>query len=535
MPELKMKPTYKMFFLDDDDFDNLHKDLPYMTKAKLKDSLGFANPKTGEAYVRKTGVAELDDITIEHELQELLAKTSPDEIDGIRYKKGGIARFIVPALLSLVPGVGPILAAASNVGMTQYAKAGHPEQLGEPGKPLDILGEAATGYFGGKAVAGGVSGGIAGGTAAAPGLLSKAGGIVSGVAKGAMTGSSGINTNILGKAPIAGLQGPVTQAQSQLGYTNLSQVPQNLLGSTAAGAAAGALAAKPLQGPVTAAQAAQGFSNLSQVPTATSTLGATPISLGTINAAKPATAIQTTTPAIQGAGQVTPAVTPAPAAAPFSLKSLVTPQNILGAGSLLASTAGKQPEFVMPESVEAIRSKLLQTGAEGGLTEVGQQARLELGNIMKSTPTELYPTATDEYYAAIMRRTQTAYDEAQKQLDSSYNLAGVYGSGEHLAEKAKLQENLARTESALAAETEQRRFELARTEKYNALQTALGIDKDVMDDLVGISGLSAEVAAQIYGAQVKDVQILRESLGTLGIELLMRGQTKSQGGQTLGQ
>ena len=212
---------------------------------------------------------------------------------------------------------------------------------------------------------------------------------------------------------------------------------------------------------------------------------------------------------------------------PTIFSRLKQPASILGATSLAASTIPKTPQFQMPSSVGALQEKLL---SEGALTDIGKQAQLELGNILKTPAEELYPTANDAYYQAALRRTRENYAEAQKQLDAAYNLAGMYGSGEHLAEKAKLQEELARTESGLAAQTEQRRFELARTAKYQAVQDALGVDRQTMDDLVGLSGLDVQTAAMMYGADVADVQSIREALGTVGAELLVRGIAPNQFG-----
>ena len=110
-------------------------------------------------------------------------------------------------------------------------------------------------------------------------------------------------------------------------------------------------------------------------------------------------------------------------------------------------------------------------------------------------------------------------------MDKAYNLAGTYGTGEHLAQKAKLQEELARTESDLHAQTEQRNFELATNAKYQAVQQALGVDSAVMDDLVGLTGLDVQTAAMMYGAQAADVTAIRQALGTLGTEMILRGTT----------
>ncbi len=488
MPELKeMKPTYKIFVLDDDEYLGLHKYIPGVKKDDLDISLGFANPKTKEAYVRKTRCKEMDDETIIHEAEELLAKVSPHEEDGIRWKKG--MDIITPIIQAVATITGhPYIAAGIGAARGAYKQATGQGTLG--GTLISTAAPLAAGALGA---------GAAGGAAY---TAAKAGGqgIISSFGQALKAGTG----SLLGMTPAATATYP---AGTPVGVTNVgtySQFP---------GASAANLATAPLS-------------------TAPQTLGIGQSILGSAMGAGIGSQIgQAPKVTTQGVGQITP-VPPTPAA-PFSLKSLVTPANILGAGSLLASQGIKQPTFQMPESVEMIRSKLLATGAEGGLTDIGKQARLELGNIMKATPTELYPTATDEYYNAALRRTRESYAQAEKQLDAAYNIAGVYGSGEHLAEKAKLKENLARTESALAAETEQRRFELARNAQYQAIQDSLGVDKDVMDDLVGLSGLDVQTAAMMYGAQVQDVQSIREALGTLGVELLVRGTT-GKGMQTGG-
>jgi len=51
-----------------------------------KTSLGAADPKIKTAWVRRSNVPIRDAFVAEHELEELIQKVSPDEIDGIRYK-----------------------------------------------------------------------------------------------------------------------------------------------------------------------------------------------------------------------------------------------------------------------------------------------------------------------------------------------------------------------------------------------------------------------------------------------------------------
>jgi len=471
--------------LDDKNYEALHEVISDVGAEDLRAALCFAIKDRGEAYVRKTGVAELDESTMQHELQELLAKNSEHEDENnIRWKKGGALRTILPIAAAFIPGIGPLLAAGLNVGMNQYAQSRHPEELGPPSIGSALV-QGVSGYMGGKAAGGAVSGAKAG-MQAGKSLGGILGSAVQGAGTGTFTTPAGQSTSLLGgqgllggSAPL-GLVSPTSAANMGIVKPNTA----NLLGSPSG-----------LVGPATEAQAAKGAASLAQVPVS-------PVSGGVAGAGTPSL--------MEGVG-----------------KSLIKPETILGAGSLMASQAPKTPQFEMPSQVADIQAKLMQGEA---LSPLGQQARSELSKIMASKPSELYPTANDEFYNAALRRTRQSYATAEEQLDAAYNNAGMYGSGEHLAAKAKLKEELARTESGLAAETEQRRFELARTAQYTATQDALGVDKNVMDDLAGLTGLDVQTAAMIYGAKTADVQAIRENLGTLGVELLLRGQGVQKSG-----
>lgn len=77
-----MAKKYTLHYLSDKEFDRL----PY---SRAKEALGCADEKTGNAYVRKTGIRPIDQFVTEHEIAELVAKVSPHEVDGIRYKVFG--------------------------------------------------------------------------------------------------------------------------------------------------------------------------------------------------------------------------------------------------------------------------------------------------------------------------------------------------------------------------------------------------------------------------------------------------------------
>lgn len=556
MPALKeMKPTYKIFVLDSEEYDSLHKHFP-MKKEDLEGSFGFSYGKTKEAFVRRTAYPEWDEATIVHEAMELLAKHSEHEdINNIRWKKGkDIFSSIIPGLVGLL--LAPFTAGASlpiALGVPALGAAGTAaitqKNMSSSGEinPLGIALSGAGGALGAGAMAPGMAASSTGSYLGklGSGLLGTAPTTTAAGTSG-LVGSGGKILGI-GAGSLAPTTGVVTGGNSLANTFNASQAANPLLGSPVTlggvtsnitgGVARGLTAAIPaLASSIAPTGEASGMNLLGNTPkTTTPSISATQPSRLTsaFEATQPAkpfsvpTSINTPTnfgssglPAIQAPVEVAPK-TGILGSLGKEAGKLITPQNILGAGSLLGSTMGETPEFQMPDTVEQIRAKLLSP--QGGLTQIGQQAQLELGNILKSTPQELYPPQNDAYYQAALRRTRDSYATAKKNLDAQYNLAGVYGSGEHLAAQDKLQQQLTNAETDLYAQTEARNFELARTAKYQAIQDSLGVDKNVMDDLVGLTGLDVQTAAMVYGAKVKDVKSIREALGTIGSELLTRG------------
>src|SRR3990167_3628855 len=404
-----MGKKFTVQILSDKEFDSL----PYKG---ISDSLGIADPEKGFAFVRSTGVKEWDLATLSHEIDHLVEEhgTHEDEY-GIRHKKGGFLRNIVPAILAVggqllgIPA--PLTYAAtigSNIGMDQYAKSRHPEQLGQPGKIMDILGAGATGAltaYGGTNLGQGAQ---AGGAKAAPGFFSKAGGIV----KGGLFGTPAA----VGGAPISVIN--PSAAAATPGFTPATS---GLLGS--AGSFGGVANPYLKSGSLTVPSGKlPGPESIPAMSLATGGVGNT--------AGNPITPSTN----LLGGGNVA-GNAPSPSATPFSFASLKTPENIIGGASLLSAAGMGTPQFKMPDSVEQLRSKLY---SGQGLSALGQKAQSELANILKSKPTDLSPTGNDEYYNAMLRRTRESYAEAEEQLDNAYNAAGMYGSGEHMAEKAKL-------------------------------------------------------------------------------------------------
>ncbi len=80
---------YEIKVLEDKEFDDIAKsDKRYSYVDHT--NLGFADRQTGRAYVRQTGVHDLNKYLISHELEELEQDDSTHEDpNGIRHKKGG--------------------------------------------------------------------------------------------------------------------------------------------------------------------------------------------------------------------------------------------------------------------------------------------------------------------------------------------------------------------------------------------------------------------------------------------------------------
>lgn len=125
-----MKPSqeYTIRILESEDFDLL----PYNG---VRDALGLSDTRKKIAFIRKTGVKDMDMGTIRHEFDELMQQTSPHEIDGIRYKSGGgLGKILGPVIGTIVglfnPALGVAVGAAISGGTQAHSQAVKPEKYG---------------------------------------------------------------------------------------------------------------------------------------------------------------------------------------------------------------------------------------------------------------------------------------------------------------------------------------------------------------------------------------------------------------------
>src|SRR3990167_3080671 len=106
---------YEVKVLSNDEFDHLP--IEITRGSQIYDSLGFADPSTGKAYVRYNVYQEVTKYLINHEVEELVNEYSDDEDEfGIRHKKGKkFFKQIFMPLASIasafIPGVGPYVSA----------------------------------------------------------------------------------------------------------------------------------------------------------------------------------------------------------------------------------------------------------------------------------------------------------------------------------------------------------------------------------------------------------------------------------------
>ena len=493
-----MKEQFKIFILDENEFNDLHEDISEVSKGDLENSFGFANPKTKEAYIKRTGFPEWDNATILHEAQELISKESfHEDAMHIRWKKGRdiIKTFVSPivgALLAPVTGGLSILGS----GLLSGGLQGRNVQKGTA-KPLSIL----TSGLAGAAGATGLAGAIQGGTAAGAGFLSKAGGI----AKGAL---GGFAAPAAARGPVTSFSSPNLPSSVGIGQTIQgsqalgSILPQAVASGFPKSAAAG------LTPSVLGQTGGVGAGAIARAPTPR------PGVIDTTARVEPITGALPTSPI--GAG--TPNV-PAPAK-PFNFKDLITPANVLGASSVLGSTALPSPEFKLPSSFEDLRSNLF---AGEGLTPLASQARGELSRIMGSTPEELFPPEKDAFLQKSLKDLEDRRQEEITNLEKSFQLAGMAGGGEFQAEKNSLVQHFDELKQQVTDQANQRKFEFAQNQKYQAIQSALGVGQNEMNMLLGLTGIDVETAASIFNAEVADIEEIRKAMGTLGSELILRG------------
>jgi len=135
--------------------------LPFkLIQERPEDIMGASDVKTGVAYVKDTGYNDITKATIQHELDELMAKTSSHEIEGIRYKDigqlagnvfGGIKNVAQP-IASGIGGIAKGIGGGIAKGASALGNVFKPSNLNASGGVFDKIKSGASnvlGAFGG--------------------------------------------------------------------------------------------------------------------------------------------------------------------------------------------------------------------------------------------------------------------------------------------------------------------------------------------------------------------------------------------------
>ena len=117
---------YEIKVLSNEEFDSLP--MEETRGSDISDSLGFANRDTGRAYVRQTGIHDLNKYLISHELEELESDHSTHEDEnGIRHKRRNFfTRIFNPLNFQGALGLGT---GDPNYGIGYSAKKDKPENV----------------------------------------------------------------------------------------------------------------------------------------------------------------------------------------------------------------------------------------------------------------------------------------------------------------------------------------------------------------------------------------------------------------------
>ncbi len=539
---------YTLKILEDKDFDAL----PY---AHVGTAFGCADPKTKTAYVRNTHWGEVSKVVnllnIQHELDELIAKTSPHEIDGIRYKSESNFFNTIPGkILTSVVGIaagGPLLGGAiggltgmgstmatalgSGLGSALTSAGGQAIGTGRV-DPLSTAISGVTGALGGA----GMAPGIAASKAAGGGLLGQSlsglqsmVGITPGAAAktayGAGTPVGTVNTGTMSQFP-AGYTStastfPTTTAPSSLG------VGQTMLGNAAGytqtvnsvspyGAYGNpsnmAGASGPAASNINTAMSASPYSTGNGIGSAISLPSGTPTGVHQMTQAGTSQINIGQSPGIsQIAGQ------PIKTAGNFASTmgdALKNPMTLMGLGSMSLSALPMTPSI---PNLGDITAKWLTADS---VTRAGQKARemAEVNYTGDFTPSKETMGLIDVLQGDI----QKAYKQRKKDLDrvASASNSQWMSSGERLEMYRRIDEQeqteMTRVEKELIANAQQ---EFAQRQ-FEYVMGNLQADEQTKRDL--LYGELSEVIAK-YNMKEADVMNFRKIAADAGMYMVQQG------------
>lgn len=450
---------YTVNVLSEKDFDKL----PYK---HTKTSLGLADAKTGVAYVRDTGYNDITKDTITHELDELMAKVSPHEEDGIRYKNLASlgAGAGAGALSSMVPFLRPFQGALS---------AGAGALAG--GKDNRLQG-AMQGFTGG-----GIGTGIGGGVFDAFKGVTSPGGTFGKALESFMPGVERGITNYAGTVPGFGGVGTDNPTGALAKFFSSGSAPSTTTAklATNAGSAGVGAPTQPITGGAgSAAQFAQQMA-----------------STGGEATLKPGGGILDRL--FKGGGD------------DDMMKKLATGLGISGVGDLLT------PKVDAPDT-SGIQSRLqgqLQSGGEPLAKEAGLNELFRiLGEPVGAPPQSAFDQG-DLYADRRMTDDLEALRNEFKAVNPNANVdnnSAFLDKKQEIMERSREQRTAARDELSYAHEQEQ----LGR--KFQTMQVALNLDQSQMSQYTQLAQMEIDQLMLQYGIDSQTAINFKEMFGDLG-------------------
>lgn len=525
------KRLYTIKILSDEEFDKL----PFK---HAKESLGAADQSTMTAYVRKVHFSEatkdLTAMTLRHEVEELIAKTSPHEEDGIRYKKGigGLKLFkdiIAPTAAFLAgnfvggPIVGGAAAGATKSAINNERGVGRGAAKGAvlgAASRFGGLGGAAIGAGGGAiigaqdpnstasqgALSGAIGGGLAGtlGTLDARnttgGLVRSAGSSISNFGTsvanfGGQTGIIGATTNFIGGG-IQQLGSGVARLGSSLQPSNAGFGVQGPPLPSQIGPATGGAINKAVTSTVNFSGVKPGF--FSQIGAGVKSLlgkGVTGLNVGTGRSASGGIGT------FAGIGSAI-------------RDKLSNPMTLLGLGALGIGSLSTQPDF---PNIGEITSKWLTAES---VTKAGELAR----NLANETILGdfVVPKETTALIDVIQGDIKKQFKQRRTDLarrGSAIN-PQFAGSGEFLELMNRIDEEEQDELTKVSVELTSTAQQSHAQNRYNTIIRDLNADDQTKQDL-----LFAEISEVVsrYGFERQDVLNFREIAADAGLYFIQQG------------
>jgi len=462
--------------------------LPYRY---AKDSFGLCDRKNGKIFLMDLGDGRLNRLTLDHEMDEMIAKYSNHEDeDGIRYKHKKTWRNATIGILTAALGGGLM---AGGGAAAAPAATGTGTTTAATGTTLYGGAAPATGYTAGGIGAGGNMA-TAGQMFAAP-TLTAGGAAVGAAGAGSLAGSAG-----------AGLTAGKTAATG----TGLTAAAA---GKTAtAGKTAGALDAFSIPKTTTPA-----------VPKSTGSIGAQgiakPATTGNVSRLYGGPAPSVAKAGLPSAGQTSSAASQGGIMTKLLGKSW--PKTLAGFAIPMAAQGMKQPE--MPESAEVASLSEKIKGGDGAVTPIGTLGLEKLTGRLGAE----YSGLPEDYKTAQLANFDNAYKDAKDSLVSRYKQlrpgADIETDSAFRKDMMKLESDWAQKKSNYIANLEHQHQQEFLTREAEDMRTALGVDEQTFNRYADIAQLDLDRIMLEYGIDYATAAQFKEIFGKFGGMMMQKG------------